>query len=198
MIKKILLPLGLTIVIAVAGILIMATLKPDNFVYQRSMLMNAPREKIFDLLIDYHNWAKWSPYEHKDPNMKRTYSGAESGVGAKYAWAGNDEVGEGNMEILQAKRPTRINIGLHFIKPFQGDNDVVFSMVPQGEQTEVTWSMTGNNPFMCKLMSTFMDIEKMCCDDFTKGLTNLKAQVEKENSTEPEIQEAQPESASKE
>lgn len=198
MIKKILLPLGITIVVAVAGILIMAAMKPDTFTYQRSVVMNAPREKIYDLLVNFHNWTRWSPYENKDSNMKRTYDGAESGVGAKYAWSGNDDVGEGHMEILRAKKPTSINIGLHFIKPFKGDNDVVFSIVPQGKATEVTWSMTGPNPFMCKLMSTFMDIEKMCGDDFTKGLNNLKKEVEKDNSAEPEIREAQPEPSSKE
>lgn len=206
MAKKILLSLGIILVVAIAGILILAANKPDTFTYQRSMLINAPREKIFDQVIDFHNWTKWSPYEHKDPNLKRTFSGAESGVGSKYAWEGNDEVGAGNMEITQAKKPTSINIGLHFIKPFQGDNNVVFSMVPQGDQTEVTWSMTGSNPFMCKVMGTFMDIEKMCCDDFTKGLTNLKNYIEKGESSdpkesskasEPEIQEAQPASEAK-
>lgn len=198
MAKTILVRFGIFLVVAIAGILIMAAMKPDTFSYQRSMVMNAPQEKIYNLLIDYHNWIRWSPYEKKDPNMKRTYSGAESGVGAKYAWSGNDEVGEGNMEIVHAKKPVSINIGLHFTKPFQGDNDVIFSILPHGKETEVTWSMTGPNPYMCKLMSTFMDVEKMCCDDFTKGLTNLKNEVEKENSTEPEIREAQPESSSKE
>ncbi len=206
MAKKILLSLGIILVVAIAGILVMAAIKPDTFTYQRSMLINAPQEKIFDQVIDFHNWTKWSPYEHKDPNLKRTFSGAESGVGSKYAWEGNDEVGAGNMEITQAKKPISINIGLHFTKPFQGDNNVVFSMVPQGEQTEVTWSMTGSNPFMCKVMGTFMDIEKMCCDDFTKGLTNLKNYIEKgetsdpkdaSKASEPEIQEAQPASEAK-
>lgn len=198
MAKKILLPLGIILMVAIAGILVMAAMKPDTFSYQRSLVMNAPQEKIYDLLIDYHNWNRWSPYEKKDPNMKRTFSGAESGVGAKYAWSGNDEVGEGHMEIVRAKKPVSINIGLHFTKPFQGDNEVIFSILPHGKQTEVTWSMTGSNPFMCKLMGTFMDIEKMCCDDFTQGLTTLKNEVEKDQSTEPEIQEAQPESTSKE
>ncbi|MDX2108406.1 MAG: SRPBCC family protein [Candidatus Melainabacteria bacterium] len=209
MIKKILLPLGITIVVAVAGILIMAAMKPDTFTYQRSKLIKASRDKIYDQVIDFHNWTKWSPYEHKDPNMKRTYSGAESGVGSKYAWEGNDEVGKGNMEITQAKKPTSISMGLHFTEPFQGDNQVVFSMVPQGEQTEVTWSMSGTNPFMCKVMGMFLDVEKMCNDDFDKGLTNLKNYIERgetsdpkaskeEAKTEPEIREAQPESTSKE
>jgi len=208
MIKKILLTAGIILVVAVAGILIMAAMKPDTFTYQRSKLINASREKIFDQVIDFHNWTKWSPYEHKDPKLKRTYSGAESGVGSKYAWEGNDEVGKGNMEITQAKKPISINIGLHFVEPFQGDNQVVFSMVPQGEQTEVTWSMSGSNPFMCKVMGTFMDVEKMCNDDFDKGLTNLKNHIERgessdpkatkeETKVEPEIQEAQPASNEK-
>lgn len=209
MVKKILLAAAIILVVAIAGVLVMAANKPDTFNYQRSKLINASREKIYDQVIDFHNWTKWSPYEHKDPNMKRTYSGAESGVGAKYAWQGNDEVGKGNMEISQAKRPTNINIGLHFAEPFQGDNQVVFSMVPQGELTEVTWSMSGSNPFMCKVMGLFLDVEKMCNDDFDKGLTNLKNYIEKGESsdpkvtknsaqTEPEIREAQPESSSKE
>ncbi len=205
MAKKILLSLGIILVVAIAGLLIMSASKPDTFAYQRSLVMNAPREKIYDQIIDFHKWTNWSPYEHKDPSLKRTFSGAESGVGAKYAWEGNDDVGQGTMDITQAKKPISINIDLHFDKPFKGDNQVVFSMVPQGEQTEVTWSMTGPNPFMCKLMGSFMDIEKMCCDDFDKGLANLKNVVEKDTSSskessknaEPEIQEAQPASKTK-
>lgn len=184
MLKKILITASITIALAVLLVLGLAANKPDQFLYQRSIVISAPREAVFEQINNYQNWKNWSPYENKDPNMKRTFSGPESGVGAKYAWTGNDEVGAGNMEIKEVKAPTKVAINLHFDKPFEGDSPVVFSMVPKGDDTEVTWSMSGENPLMCKVMSLFMDMEKMCGDDFDKGLSSMKAYVEKNQTKE--------------
>lgn len=188
MLKKVLIAGSIILAVVVIGILAMAAGKPDQFACQRSIVINAPREKVFEQINNYKNWTNWSPYEKKDPNMKRTYSGPESGVGAKYGWSGNDEVGVGGMEIKESKPPTKIAFNLHFDKPFEGDNLVVFSMVPHGENTEVTWAMSGENPFMCKVMSIFFDMDKMCGDDFDKGLSAMKAYIEK-NQAAPEAKE---------
>jgi len=179
MVKKIALIAAAIIGVAVIAVLGMAATKPDQLHVERSALISAPPAKIFPIVNDLHRWTEWSPYEAKDPKMKRTYSGADKGKGAIYGWEGNDEVGSGRMEIAEATEPSKIGINLHFIKPFEGDNLAEFTFVPEGHATKVTWGMTGESPFMCKIMQVFMNMDDMCGNDFAKGLAKLKTVVEK-------------------
>jgi uncharacterized protein YndB with AHSA1/START domain len=110
------------IALAVAVVLILAAAKPDTFSVQRATTINAPAERIFALINDFRQWGNWSPWEHRDPALKRSFGGAERGKGAVYAWDGNRNVGTGRMEILEATPPSRVLIKLDFIKPFEGHN----------------------------------------------------------------------------
>jgi hypothetical protein len=171
--------IAVVIALAIAAILIFAATKPDTFSVQRSATMNAPAEKIFAILNDFQQWRGWSPWENKDPEMKRTYEGSERGKGAVYAWDGNKNVGSGRMEILEAITPSRVLIKLDFFKPFEGHNTAEFTMSPQGNATNVDWVMRGPAPFMFKVMEVFISCDKMIGKDFETGLANLKALVEK-------------------
>ena len=169
----------IVLVVLVAGILIYAATKPDTFTVQRSASIKAPPEKIFPLINDYRNWASWSPYETKDPAMKRTFGATTVGKGATYAWDGNKEVGQGSMEIQESVPPSRIAIKLDFLKPFEAHNMVDFTLEPQGEATRVSWSMRGPAPFISKVMHVFINMDNMVGRDFEAGLANLKAVAEK-------------------
>jgi uncharacterized protein YndB with AHSA1/START domain len=175
MLKKILLGL----VVIVAAVLLFALTKPDSFSVERSATIKAPPEKIYPLISDFHQWPQWSPWEKLDPNMKRSLSGAPQGVGAVYAWTGNDDVGEGRMEITGATPPTQVNIKLDFIKPFASQNTTVFTLTPQGDSTRVKWVMQGPAPYITKLMTVFVSMDKMVGSDFEKGLSNMKAAAER-------------------
>jgi hypothetical protein len=165
--------------LAIAVILILAAARPNTFSVRRAIVVNAPAEKIFPLINDFHRWGSWSPYEHKDPAMKRSYSGAASGKGAVYAWDGDRNVGSGRMEILDASVPAKIVIKLDFFAPFEGHNTAEFTMLPQGDATNLTWLMHGPAPFMAKIMHVFMNIDRMVGKDFEIGLANLKRLTEK-------------------
>src|SRR5580692_1057934 len=175
----------IAVVLAIAIIIILglASRKPDTFAVRRSVLVQAPAERIFPLVNNFHQWGGWSPWEHRDPAMKRTYGGAESGEGAVYAWDGNKNVGSGRMEILEATSPSKIVIKLDFFKPFEGHNTAEFTMLPQdgaaGPTTNVRWVMHGPAPFMHRVMQVFMDFDKMIGKDFEAGLANLKSLAEK-------------------
>jgi hypothetical protein len=171
--------IAVILAIAIAVVLILAATKPDRFSVRREITVQAPAEKIFPLINDFHQWVAWSPYEHRDPALKRTYSGVESGKGAVYAWDGNNNVGSGRMEILESAVPSKIVIKLDFFKPFEGHNTAEFTMLPQGNATHVTWLMHGPAPFMNKLMQVFMNLDKMIGKDFEAGLVNLKTVTEK-------------------
>lgn len=165
--------------LAIAIVLILAATKPNTFSVQRATLVKAPAEKIFPLINDFHQWGSWSPYEHKDPAMMRTYNGAASGKGAVYAWDGDRNVGSGRMEILDTSAPAKIVIKLDFFTPFEGHNTAEFTMLPQGDATNLTWLMHGPAPFMAKIMHVFMNIDRMVGKDFEIGLANLKRLTEK-------------------
>lgn len=170
---------GAVVVVAVAAILIYASTKPDSFRVERSTAMNAPPDKIFPYIEGLKRWAEWSPYEGRDPAMKRAHSGADSGKGAVYEWDGNDQVGKGRMEIVESTPPHKVVIKLDFLKPFEGHNTAELTVQPKGGQTIVTWAMYGPSTFMTKLVGTFMDMDDMIGRDFAAGLAKLKAVVEK-------------------
>src|SRR6202035_2942466 len=160
---------AVVLAIAIAIVLILAATKPDTFSVRRETSVKAPPERIFPLINDFHQWGTWSPYENKDPAMKRSYSGAASGKGAVYAWDGNKNVGSGRMEILDTSAPAKIVIKLDFFKPFEGHNTAEFTMLPQGDATNVTtnvtWLMHGPTPFMSKVMQVFINLDNMIGKD---------------------------------
>jgi uncharacterized protein YndB with AHSA1/START domain len=170
--------IAIVIAVLIAGVLVVAATKPDSFRVQRTASIKAPPEKIFALVNDLNGWRSWSPYEKKDPAMKRTLSGAAAGKGAIYEWDGNKEVGKGRMEITDTTPPSKVLIKLDFLEPFEGHNTAEFSMQGKGDTTDVTWSLYGPSPFITKLMGVFFDMDKMIGRDFEVGLANLKALAE--------------------
>lgn len=175
MLKKV----AIAIIVAIAALLIFAATRPDNFRVERKAVIQAPPERVFGLINDFHQWPLWSPWEKLDPAMKRTLGGPSSGLGATYAWTGNKDVGSGRMEIKESMPSSKIHIQLDFLEPFESNNQTDFILTPQGNATEVSWVMYGPASFMTKLMSVFASMDKMVGPDFEKGLANMKAVAEK-------------------
>jgi hypothetical protein len=170
------------VVIGVAAALVIALLlaaasKPREMVIERRATMRAPAETIYPMIADFRRWAEWSPYDKLDPGMTRTYGGADSGVGATYAWAGT-KAGSGRMEILDAAPPNALQIKLDFTKPMAAHNRTDFLLQPAADGTEVVWRMTGPAPFIARLMSVFIDLDRMIGKDFAAGLAAMKANAE--------------------
>ena len=167
------------IVVLIVAILIYAATKPGDFRVQRTTAIKAPADKIFPLINDYNNWPSWSPYEKLDPNMKKTLGGTGSGKGAVYEWDGNSKAGKGRMEITDSVPPSKVTIQLDFSKPMEGHNVAEFTLEPSGDSTNVTWAMSGPMPYIAKVMSVFVDMDKMIGKEFETGLGNMKAVAEK-------------------
>lgn len=179
MLKTILLTLLGLVATGAVVVLILAARKPDTFQVTRSIAINAAPDRIYPLIADFRAWGAWSPWEKKDPAMKRSFGGPETGVGATYAWAGDKNVGEGSMRITEAQAPGKLGLKLDFLKPFEAHNDVVFALTPQSQGTNVTWIMTGPTPFIGKIMHVFMDMDRMVGGDFEAGLKAMKAAAER-------------------
>ena len=171
--------IGIIVALAIIAVLIFAATKPDIFQLQRSATIKAPPEKIFAFINDFSRWGAWSPWEKKDPAMKRTFGTNTSGMGAKYAWEGNKDVGQGSMEITESVPSSRIAIKLDFLKPFETSNNVDFALEPKGNATNVTWRMQGPTPYFAKIIHVFVDMDKMVGKDFEAGLADLKTAAEK-------------------
>ena len=175
MFKKIAIALAVLII----GILGFAATKPDTFRVERAAGIKAPPEKVFALINDFKRWDAWSPWEKKDPAMKRTWGAVTSGKGAIYAWDGNSDVGKGSMEIAESVAPSRVALKLDFEKPFEGHNVVTFTLEPKGDVTNVTWAMQGPAPFITKVIQVFCDMDSMVGKDVEAGLAVMKAAAEK-------------------
>jgi uncharacterized protein YndB with AHSA1/START domain len=150
----------------------------STYTVTRSRTIDAPADRIYPLVASFQQWTRWSPWEGVDPDMERRYSGAESGVGAVYAWSGNRKAGAGRMEITRADDPRLVEIALDFEKPFRSSNITVFTIDPEGEErAKVTWRMTGPRPLVMKLLGPLMNMEKLVGKDFEKGLERLDEQA---------------------
>jgi K+-transporting ATPase KdpF subunit len=175
--------IAVVLAVAIAIVLILAMIKPDRFRVERAAAIHSPPETVFALIEDFRQWRSWSPWEGRDPAMKRTYEGADRGKGAVYAWDGNKNVGAGRMEILSATSPSTIVIKLDFIKPFEGHNTAEFTILPQGGATgvgtNVIWAMHGPAPLLHRVMQVFMNLDRMIGKDFEAGLANLKKIAER-------------------
>ena len=167
------------LVVAIVGVLALATTKPATFRVMREATIAAPPERVFALLNDFHAWEQWSPWAALDPAMTLTYSGPVSGVGAVYEWLGNKAVGQGRMEILESTPPRAVTIQLDFLKPFEAHNTTVFTLTPSAGGTQVQWAMFGPNTFMGKVMSVFISMDQMIGKDFEKGLATMKGVAER-------------------
>ena len=174
MIRKIL----IGIVLLVAGFLLYVALMPSHFRIERSLLIHAPANIIFAQVNDFHRWNDWSPWAKLDPNAKVTFEGKESGVGAIHTWAGNKEVGEGKMTIVESQPSSLIRIQLEFFKPYEAQDQAEFTFKPQAEGVLTTWSMEGESKFLPRLFCFFMNMDKMVGQEFEKGLAQIKVIAE--------------------
>ena len=174
MLIKILIAVAVIVVVFV----IVVALQPSEYRVARTATMSAPATAVFAQVNDFHKWEAWNPWGKIDPAMKQNYEGAPAGVGAIYKWAGNNEVGEGRMTIIESRPSDLIRIQMEFFKPFAGNGTAEFTFKPEGNQTAVTWSMTGQNNFMAKAIHLFMNMDKMIGGQFEKGLADMKSIVE--------------------
>ena len=173
MMKKVLIGL----VVLIGAFVAFVAMQPESYTVTRSATIAAGADVVFPLVSDFHSWAKWSPWDEIDKDLKRTYDGAPGAIGSSYGWAG-EKTGEGKMTLTAAKPPEAIDIKLEFIKPFAATNEVTFTFVPTGATTAVTWKMDGHNNLMGKAAGIFMNFDKMVGGDFDKGLAKLKTVAE--------------------
>jgi hypothetical protein len=165
--------IAIILVVVLAALTVFIATRPSEFRIARSRTVSAPPEVVHAYVNDFRKWSEWSPWEKRDPALRREFSGAPAGPAAVYSWVGNKEVGEGRMTITDSRPPQSITIRLEFIKPFAATNAAQFDFAQRGSGTNVTWAMSGRRNFIAKAISVFMDLDKMVGTEFEKGLATL-------------------------
>ncbi|MGR9089954.1 MAG: SRPBCC family protein [Gammaproteobacteria bacterium] len=165
--------------LAIIGLVGLAASQPDTFVVERALRMKAPPEQVFTLISNFEHWAAWSPWVAKDPQIEIMLSEQTSGMGARYEWAGDANVGRGRMEIVRVMPPESVRLKLSIFEPMLATNMVDFVLTPFGDYTKVTWTMRGPMDFKMKLMSVFTAMDDRVGPDFALGLGRLKALAER-------------------
>ena len=166
------------IVVIVAAVLAYAATLPDRFQVQRSLSIRASADTIFPLINDLQVFNTWNPFDKHDPNIKGTYSGPTSGVGAGYGFE-SKTAGTGSLEIVDTVPPSRVTMRLVMTKPIAADNRVTFTLEPAGNATRVTWAMEGGVPFVGKLIHLVINMDKMVGKNYEAGLADLKDLAER-------------------
>ncbi|MGL4513365.1 MAG: SRPBCC family protein [Lacipirellulaceae bacterium] len=193
--KKVLLGVFTVLAASAAWVLGVAVTRPDVFRVARSGVVAAPPERVYGVISDLSQWDAWSPWSQRDPAVKVEMSANTVGKGASYTWDGNSEVGAGRMEVTDAVAGERVTMDLEFTRPMVCKNVVTFQLAPEGDgSTRVTWEMEGPYQFMGKVMSVFIDMDKMCGDDFEQGLANLDTLMKSEPAATPPAEESMEES----
>lgn len=169
MIKKILLGLVAAIVLFLGY----AATRPPDFRVERSATLAASPAALFAQVNDHQKFSAWNPFLKLDPNVKNTFSGPASGVGAKCSWDGNSDIGAGSSTIIESKPGELVRMRMDWTRPMEGTSTVDFTFRPAGDKTVVTWAMYGKNNFMGKVVSVFLDCDKMCGPAFEQGLADL-------------------------
>jgi hypothetical protein len=165
------------LLVVVMGFIGLIALQPSTYEVSRTGNVPGAPADVFAMVNDLHRWEAWSPWSRLDPNARMTYEGPQAGPGAAVRWAGNKEVGEGTMTIVENRQDERIRLQLEFIKPFPGKSGLEFDFEPAAEGTNVTWSMTGHNNLIGKVMCLFMDMDKRIGGDMERGLANMRTAV---------------------
>jgi hypothetical protein len=177
MLKKILIGLALLI----AALVVIVALQPSEFRVERSAAIAAPPADVFAQVNDLHKWDAWSPWAKLDPNAKIAFEGPEAGQGAAMTWAGNDQVGEGKLTIVESRPSDAVKLKVDFVKPYEATSNSDFAFKPDGAGTSVTWTMTAQHNFLEKAFCLVMNGKKMVGDDLEKGLAQLKALAEQKS-----------------
>jgi hypothetical protein len=166
---------GVVLVVVVGALAAFVVSRPNECNVSRTATVGAPSEVVFDIVNTLSRWPEWSPYDKRDPAMKRTITGPAAGPGASYAWTGNGKVGAGRMTVTDAVPGRRVTMDLQFDRPFKCRNVVNFVIEPAAGGSQVTWAMAGKNTLMGKAMSAVINMDKMVGTDFEQGLKNLDA-----------------------
>ncbi len=166
------------IFVIIALYLVASLFIPSEYRVERSQTLNAPTDIVFEQLISFKSWEKWSALREKDPKMKSLFGHDNAKVGSYWLWKGN-KAGEGRITSTEIEDQKQISYHLSSSKPYKTEADGYIKLEPEGKQTKVVWVVEGTNPFHLRVLNLMMD--KWIGPDFETSLVLLKYIAEKES-----------------
>jgi hypothetical protein len=180
-VKRIMIGIAAVIGLLILIPLVLALFIRSDYSVERSVVIERPRQEVFDYIRYLKNQDNYSVWSRMDPDMRKEFRGVDGTVGFVSAWEGNDAVGKGEQEIVGITEGERVDYALRFIEPFEGYADTSLITESEGEnRTRVIWTMESSMPYPFNLMLLFMDMEEMIGDDLQTGLENLRLVMESE------------------
>jgi len=173
--KKALKIIGILLLLFIVFVLIAGLFMSTSYHFQKEIVINAPKEKVWNLVNNFHGHDKWSPWKDGDPDIQVSYEGQDGTEGAVYKWKGNKEVGSGEQTITKLEPMSRVNTHIHFIEPFAGEADAFIMLDDAGNSnTKVTWGFDTHYAYPKNTMLLFVNMDKMMGEQYNKGLNRLK------------------------
>ncbi len=174
--KRILLFIVSLIVIALVAALFVS----KDLNVNKEVVINKPKQQVFDYIKQLKNQNKYSVWAKMDPNMKTSFTGTDGTVGFVSAWEGNKDVGKGSQTITNIVDGDKLETDLKFIEPWESTAKAKMTTISVNDSvTKVSWGFESKMAYPMNLMKLFMNMEKMLGDDYEKGLANLKSVLEK-------------------
>ena len=178
---KVLKIIGLILLVIIVLIIVLGLIAPKKYEVERSVLINAPKEMVFNHVVKFRNWNAWSPWAEMDSTMTYTVEGRDGEEGSVYKWVGDPKItGSGEITNTGVKPNEEVTHHLHFILPWEDESDGYTRVADAEGGTKVSWGMFGKNAFPMNIMFLFMSMDKMMGPDFERGLELLKGICEKE------------------
>ena len=172
--KKFFKIIGIILLLLIVFVLVAGLFIKKDYHLERSIVINAPKEKIWENVHTLANINKWNPWLKKDPNTKGSYEGQDGTVGAVYRWE-SKEVGTGSQTLTKLDAPSRTESHLHFIKPFEGEAEVFMDLKEEGNGTKVNWGFDTHYSYPKNVMLLFVNMDKVMGESYDDGLNQLKA-----------------------
>ncbi|HYH70036.1 MAG TPA: SRPBCC family protein [Methyloceanibacter sp.] len=170
--------LALGLVVLALVFVAVAFALPNQITVSRSVVINAPEAVVFPYLNNLHAFKDWSPWAERDPNVRVSYSGPETGKGASLSWASEQaSVGRGSMQIAESDPNRRIDLAVDY-NGLEGT--AFYTIAPAGSGSKVTWGFgheTGTSPI--KRWRGLM-LDGFVGSEYQVGLENLKEKIEGE------------------
>lgn len=167
-------------------VLILGLFAPTETHVERSVVINAPKDFVWERMNTLAAMQRWSPWVELDPTQETTFEGEDGAVGSIMHWKGNDQVGSGSQEIISAE-DGNLRTKLMFIEPFESEAEASLTVTEENGQTTATWGFDGVSAYPMNVMNLFMNMDDMLGPDFEKGVNKLKEIVETDKTTRSEF-----------
>lgn len=169
---------GLLVLIVI--VLITALFVRKEYIVTREVVIDRPIGSVFDFVKHIKNQDLYNKWVMTDPAMKKTFSGKDGTMGFRYDWDGNDEAGQGEQEITDLVENKKVEISIHFIRPFEGNaTNTITTDEINDNKTKVVSLFQSKVAYPMNFMLLLVDIDGVMGKDLELTLQNLKRHLEK-------------------